>query len=131
MQASDKEKCEKLKFMAHIKEANPALKRSVNLLGGERPAIIGKKLTTAFTVGDGFLEIDMDVGSSNIASSLNGVVSRASKALVVDKCWLIEGQADDELPERVLCEFPLSVIVVQVNLTVQAPASGIIADWMT
>ena len=57
-----------------------------------------------FTEGDGFLEIDMDVGSSNIASSLNGVVSRASKGLVVDKCWLIEGQQEDELPERVLCK---------------------------
>ena len=48
MQASKKEKSEKLKFMAHIKEASPAIKKSVNLLGGERPAIIGEHNMSTF-----------------------------------------------------------------------------------
>lgn len=52
--------------------------------------------------GPNYTEVDIDIGSSRIARGVVGVVIPSAKKLVVDEAFLIEGQRDDELPERLL-----------------------------
>ena len=95
-------KNEKLKYCCTLREGNSQIKSAVEMLGGERPVIIGKRLTTNYYKGTNYLEIDMDVGSSHVASMLNGIVLKSSGAFVIDECFCIEGQTQEELPERAL-----------------------------
>ena len=71
------------------------------------PALIGKKLETTYHVGEDYLEIAVDVGSSAIAKRVLGMVSGATKSLVIDLGFTIEGKTEQELPERLLggCRF--------------------------
>uniref|UniRef100_A0A7S2W3E6 Protein ENHANCED DISEASE RESISTANCE 2 C-terminal domain-containing protein n=1 Tax=Mucochytrium quahogii TaxID=96639 RepID=A0A7S2W3E6_9STRA len=99
----DEEKNLKLKYACILKEASSQLKGAIDMLGGERPVLIGKRLTTTYHKGENYLEVDMDVGSSNIASMLNGIIIKSSGSFVIDECFCIEAQEEDELPERALC----------------------------
>jgi len=98
----DEKKNEKLKYACKMKEVSEQLRSKIDKLGGERPVLIGKRLTTTYHSGPDYLEVDMDVGSSYIAAMLNGVVLNAAGNIVIDECFCIEAQQEDELPERAL-----------------------------
>lgn len=102
LEGDDKYKSDRLKFMCHVVEAPGAILGTVRGLGGERPVLIGKKLTTHYFRGKNYLEVNMDVSSSMIASTLNSTILAASGASILDYSWLLEAQDHDELPERVL-----------------------------
>jgi len=90
------------KYMFRVVDAPGPLKSAVSALGGERPVIIGKSLTTTYKEGVNYLEVNMDVSSSRIASALNGILLKNMQSAVCDCAWLLEGQRQDELPERIL-----------------------------
>lgn len=95
MRADDEGKNEQLKYMFKVVEGPPMMLSAVAALGGERPVIIGRKLTTKYFQRKNYLEIGewppsrvscrrmhgltgskqivMDVGSSVTASMLNTV----------------------------------------------------------
>lgn len=50
----------------------------------------------------GYLEIDCNVFSSQIAMYLVSLIDSASESLVIDLAFTIEGRAEDELPEAIL-----------------------------
>jgi hypothetical protein len=95
-------KNEKLKYAASFRECSPQHKSAIEMLGGERPVILGRKLTTTYFSGPGYLEICSDVGSSTVAAMLNSLMLKTSGAVVLDECLCIEAQREDELPERAL-----------------------------
>mmetsp|Transcript_16908 Transcript_16908/g.29040 ORF Transcript_16908/g.29040 Transcript_16908/m.29040 type:complete len:307 (-) Transcript_16908:4046-4966(-) len=97
-----KVKSEKLKFAFSIDEGSTKIKKAVNMLGGDRPVLIGKALTTHFFEGEHYLEINQDVGSSMVAKMLNSTILKASGGMVASTSWMIEAQEEKELPERVL-----------------------------
>ncbi|GBG29841.1 Protein ENHANCED DISEASE RESISTANCE 2-like [Hondaea fermentalgiana] len=92
----------KLKFEFKVREAPGALRKSIKMLGGERPVIIGKALTTHCFEGPNYFEMDQDVGSSYVASMLNSSILKTSGKIVVDTTWLVEAQEEAELPELIL-----------------------------
>lgn len=92
------------KYVFRCVDAPSAVKNSISFLGGERPVLIGKSLTTTYNSGRNHLEINMDVSSSKIATAINGVVLKNVETVVMDCSWLLEGQRDEELPERVLAK---------------------------
>ena len=49
-----------------------------------------------------YFEIDVDIGSSYAASSVVNLVKGATKSMVIDFGVLVEGKAEDELPERLI-----------------------------
>ena len=53
-------------------------------------------------LGSNYLEIDIDCCSSTPATMLKGVVFKCCESIVIDYSFFIEGQAEDELPERLL-----------------------------
>jgi hypothetical protein len=97
----------------------------VKMAVGNKPALLGKKLRLHYTRGPRFFEIDIDIGSSSVASRVLTVVCvvphpgvtsphlsvslsplqvrDSSRLLTVDMGVTIEGQDDEELPERILC----------------------------
>mmetsp|Transcript_16833 Transcript_16833/g.19091 ORF Transcript_16833/g.19091 Transcript_16833/m.19091 type:complete len:294 (+) Transcript_16833:179-1060(+) len=99
----DEYKRDRFKFEAKFRDFfNAGLKKSIDMLGGERPVIIGRKLTTEFHRRDNCFEVCMDVGSSSTASMLYSLVMKTSGSLSMDYCFYVEGQEEDELPERVI-----------------------------
>ena len=52
--------------------------------------------------GPGYVEVDIDVGSSSVAATVVGLVQGATKSLVVDMGIVLEGHTRDELPESLL-----------------------------
>jgi hypothetical protein len=75
----------------------------VKMAVGTKPALIGKKLRLHYTRGQRFFEIDIDIGSSSVASRILSVVRDSCRLLTVDMGITLEGQDDEELPERVVC----------------------------
>lgn len=90
------------KYIFKMVDAPAMMQSAVSNLGGERPVIIGKKLTTTYHRGKNYMEVDMDVGSSTVASMLNSIILKSINSTVMDCAWLMEGQKEEELPERVL-----------------------------
>eukprot|EP01105_Mastigella_eilhardi_P018743 TRINITY_DN4369_c0_g1_i1.p1 TRINITY_DN4369_c0_g1~~TRINITY_DN4369_c0_g1_i1.p1 ORF type:complete len:339 (-),score=91.95 TRINITY_DN4369_c0_g1_i1:107-1123(-) len=69
---------------------------------GNKPSIIGNNITSRYFRGPHYMEVGIDVGSSQVGKYILSVVSRYVKNIVVDLAFLIEGQKPDELPEQVL-----------------------------
>lgn len=90
----------RLKLIPTMVEANWAVKMAV----GQRPALLGTKLPLRYFKGRNYVEVDIDVSSSAIATGIMGMVTGLSRHMVVDLGWTLQGEADAELPERVLCQ---------------------------
>lgn len=73
---------------------------------GSTPVLLGRKLKQYYFSGRGtsnrYFEVDIDVGSSYTAASVVGLVSGATKSLVVDLAILSEGKRPEELPEALI-----------------------------
>lgn len=67
-----------------------------------RPAITGTKLTQHYFRRDNYFELDLDVASSTIASSIGSLCCSWATYLDVRVFITIQGEAEDELPERVI-----------------------------
>ena len=65
----------------------------------DKPAIIGNKLKQHYFKGENYFELDIDVGSSSVAKYIVGLAIGASKAVVVDMGFCLQGESGDELPE--------------------------------
>lgn len=68
-----------------------------------KPALLGRKIVQRYFRGDGYVEIDFDVGSSLIASQIVGVCRGYGKLFVCDVGVVIQGEEAYELPEKMLC----------------------------
>lgn len=93
----------RFKYICKIVKGPWAVKLAANQLGGNRPAILGNKLIVSHYGNQHYVELDIDVGSSRVASTLNGLILRSAKSLCVDEGFLLEGQDEEELPERLIC----------------------------
>ncbi|KAL5699658.1 hypothetical protein ACHQM5_030532 [Ranunculus cassubicifolius] len=71
-------------------------------VGNHAACLLGKALTCNYYRGDNYLEIDVDIGSSTIASAILHLALKYVTAVSIDMGFLIESQTDDELPEKLL-----------------------------
>jgi hypothetical protein len=62
---------ERCKLIPSIEEGGWAIKMAV----GQKPVLLGKKIHQAYHRGPNYLEIDIDISSSTIASNILGMVS--------------------------------------------------------
>lgn len=67
-----------------------------------RPAISGTKLTQHYYRRANYFELDLDVASSTIASSIGSLCCSWATYLDIRVFMTIQGERDDELPERVI-----------------------------
>jgi len=95
---NDEYRNDKLKLIPSVVEGGWIVKRGV----GNKPAIIGRKITTTYHKGNGFYEIMIDVGSSKVAGAIMGLVKGYTASLVIDLAFVLESHTDAELPEQIL-----------------------------
>ena len=82
---------------------------------GNTPALLGNKLTQSYFKGDGYFELDCDVGSSSVASWLVHLIQSYSTQLKIDLAFTIQGNSETELPEKIcgalrLCHLDIDAI---------------------
>ncbi|KAL5977903.1 hypothetical protein ACLOJK_036926 [Asimina triloba] len=71
-------------------------------VGSHAACLLGKALTCSYQRGENYLEIDVDIGSSALASAILHLALGYVTAVTIDMGFLVEAQADEELPERLL-----------------------------
>lgn len=74
----------------------------INSLVQSRPALTGKKLTQTYHRGHNYVEVDMDISSSTVAHYIGSLCQSWATYIEVDVFVTVQGQAQDELPERIL-----------------------------
>ncbi|GIM04429.1 hypothetical protein Vretimale_9010 [Volvox reticuliferus] len=87
-----------LKLIPHIADGSWMIKQSV----GTTPVILGKQLKTTYYETPQYLEIDIDISANNVASYVTGLVRGATRSLVIDMGFVLEGTTPWELPEALL-----------------------------
>ncbi|XP_057510658.1 protein ENHANCED DISEASE RESISTANCE 2-like [Actinidia eriantha] len=82
-------------------------------VGNYSACLLGKALTCHYHRGPNYLEIDVDIGSSAIANAILHLALGYVTAVTIDMGFLVEAQAEDELPERLfgavrVCQMEMS-----------------------
>ena len=100
---ADKRRNIKFKLIPRVAEGSWVVRQSV----GTTPVLLGLKLKTKYFKGKApggcsYFECDVDITSNTVANSVTRLVVNSITSLVVDLAPLVEGQASDELPERVI-----------------------------
>ncbi|WOL13848.1 hypothetical protein Cni_G22628 [Canna indica] len=71
-------------------------------VGNYAACLLGKALTCNYHRGENYLEIDVDIESSAIAKAILRLALGYATSVSIDMGFLVEAQAEDELPERLL-----------------------------
>ncbi|CAN1341756.1 Protein ENHANCED DISEASE RESISTANCE 2-like [Linum perenne] len=83
----------------------------------------GKALTCNYHRGPNYLEIDVDIGSSAIATAILHLALGCVTNVTIDMGFVVEAQEEDELPERLMgavrvCQMEMSSATVVESETV-------------
>ncbi|KAK6158749.1 hypothetical protein DH2020_006063 [Rehmannia glutinosa] len=82
-------------------------------VGNYSACLLGKALNCHYHRGPNYLEIDVDIGSSAIATAILRLALGCVTAVTVDMGFLVESQKEEELPERLfgavrICQMEMS-----------------------
>ncbi|CAI5481216.1 unnamed protein product [Closterium sp. Yama58-4] len=88
----------RFKLIPRIHQGAWVVKRSV----GTTPLIIAGALTVQYFKGPDYFEVDVDIGSSAVANGVVRFVLGYVRTLIIDMAFLIQGNTDEELPEKLL-----------------------------
>jgi hypothetical protein len=89
----------RLKLIANIVKGPWIVRKAV---GEQAVCIIGRALSSKYCVAENFFEVDVDIGSSMVASAIVHLAFGYISMLTVDLAFLIEAQSESELPEQLL-----------------------------
>ncbi|EXB88909.1 hypothetical protein L484_003605 [Morus notabilis] len=89
----------RLKLIANIVKGPWIVRKAV---GEQAICIIGRALSCKYCVADNFVEVDVDIGSSIVASAIVHLAFGYITTLTVDLAFLIESQTEADLPEKLL-----------------------------
>lgn len=86
-------------------------------VGNYSACLLGKALTCNYHRGPNYLEIDVDIGSSAIASAILHLALGYVTSVTIDMGFLVESQTEEELPERLVgavrvCQMEMSSATV-------------------
>ncbi|KAI5647119.1 hypothetical protein M9H77_33124 [Catharanthus roseus] len=82
-------------------------------VGNYAACILGKALKCNYYAGENYFEIDVDIGSSAIASAILHLALGYVTAVTIDMGFLVESQSEEELPEKLfgavrICQMEMS-----------------------
>mmetsp|Transcript_21033 Transcript_21033/g.57966 ORF Transcript_21033/g.57966 Transcript_21033/m.57966 type:complete len:309 (-) Transcript_21033:525-1451(-) len=99
LEGDDSYKNKRIKLITSIVEASWIVRKTV---GKPVPALIGNKLKCFWRQSEDLLECTCEVTSSMAASAIVSVIKSYCRNIICDLVILLEGQKDDELPERII-----------------------------
>ncbi|KAL7085915.1 hypothetical protein ACP275_14G306900 [Erythranthe tilingii] len=99
LKGDDACKNSRLKLIANIVKGPWIVRKAV---GEQAICIIGRALNCKYCTGENFMEVDIDIGSSVVANAIVHLAFGYLTTLTVDLAFVIEGQTESELPERIL-----------------------------
>lgn len=99
LKGDDGFKKSRLKLIANIVKGPWIVRKAV---GEQAICVIGRALSCKYVSGENFVEIDVDIGSSMVASAIVHLAFGYITTLTVDLAFLIESQMEAELPEKLL-----------------------------
>ncbi|VAI52450.1 unnamed protein product [Triticum turgidum subsp. durum] len=88
----------RLKLIPAVPKGSWIVRQSV----GSTPCLLGKAVDCSYIRAPGYLEVDVDIGSSAVANGVLGLVFGVVTTLVVDMAFLIQANTYEELPEQVI-----------------------------
>ena len=94
---SDEFRDKTFKLIPQIVEGNFIVRKAV----GSTPAIMGKKLRQMYSRTDRYLELILDCASSQVATGVIKLSLGYAKTLMVDMGFVLEGDEEKYLPERI------------------------------
>ncbi|CAG9460131.1 unnamed protein product [Pedinophyceae sp. YPF-701] len=114
----------KFKLIPNVPQGSWIIKQAV----GSTPVLLGRKVTTHYYRGPNYLEVCVDVTSSSAANTAVRLVQNATKSLMIDMAVLIEGQSDDELPEKIIGHARFDRLDLRQNLTIDPTDESLMWD---
>jgi len=69
---------------------------------GQKPAIMGTKIRHNYYSFDHYFELEVDILSSRAAGAILGAVKNFTSSVAIDLAFVLQGENQDELPERIL-----------------------------
>ncbi|GBF92229.1 hypothetical protein Rsub_05311 [Raphidocelis subcapitata] len=99
LHAGDYERNGTFKLIPHCAKGSWILCQTV----GTTPVILGRKLpTTSYVLTDRYVEVDVNVATNPAVSYVVSMVQGATKSMVIDHAYLLEGHFAHELPEALI-----------------------------
>ncbi|KAK1319718.1 hypothetical protein QJS10_CPB04g01911 [Acorus calamus] len=89
----------RLKLIANIVKGPWIVRTAV---GEQAICILGKAVSCKYSIGENHIEVDVDIGASMVANAIVHLAFGYITTLTVDLAFLIEGQTESELPEKIL-----------------------------
>lgn len=111
----------RLKLIANIVKGPWIVRKAV---GEQAICVIGRALTCKYCLSENFVEVDIDIGSSMVASAIVHLAFGYLTTLTVDLAFLIEGQTESELPERLLGAVRFSELNAALARPMELPSYG-------
>ncbi|KAH9768359.1 DUF1336 domain-containing protein [Citrus sinensis] len=93
----------------------PYISKSV----GKTACLLGRALEVNYYRGRNYLEIQIDVGSSTVATGVASLVLGYLNNLVIEMAFLIQGETEEELPEFLLGTCRLNHLDVSKSVVIQ------------
>eukprot|EP01123_Difflugia_compressa_P014760 TRINITY_DN798_c0_g1_i3.p1 TRINITY_DN798_c0_g1~~TRINITY_DN798_c0_g1_i3.p1 ORF type:complete len:279 (+),score=69.64 TRINITY_DN798_c0_g1_i3:98-934(+) len=125
----DKQRNHRVKFLACVTEGPWVVKAAIG--GGKDgthkgvvPTLVGEKVTTSYFKGDDYLEIDYNTAIDSVAVTSSKLAFQHSQKMVVDFGIVLQGESEDELPERVLGAARCSNFVIKEALVFPGTERG-------
>eukprot|EP00598_Pedospumella_elongata_P003192 CAMPEP_0184972174 /NCGR_PEP_ID=MMETSP1098-20130426/4224_1 /TAXON_ID=89044 /ORGANISM="Spumella elongata, Strain CCAP 955/1" /LENGTH=76 /DNA_ID=CAMNT_0027494411 /DNA_START=9 /DNA_END=236 /DNA_ORIENTATION=- len=69
----------------------------VQMAVSSTPVLLGQKVVQRYFRGEGYIEMDVHIGSSAIADNIVGVCRSYSKAFICNLGIVIQGESEEEL----------------------------------
>ncbi|KAG3033061.1 hypothetical protein PC128_g3799 [Phytophthora cactorum] len=98
LNSDDAFRSSRFKLIPTIVDGPWVIRKSV----GTTPCIIGKAIKTTYYKSPNYLEVHVDISSDTIAKHITSLCRSQSTNFTVDMGFVIEGQAEEELPEALL-----------------------------
>ncbi|PIA53709.1 hypothetical protein AQUCO_00900354v1 [Aquilegia coerulea] len=99
LKGDDAFRTSRLKLIANIVKGPWIVKKAV---GEQAICILGRAVACKYFVRENYIEVDVDIGASMVASAIVHLAFGYITTLTVDLAFLIESQTEAELPERLL-----------------------------
>lgn len=121
LKGDDGFKNSRLKLIANVVEGPWIVKKSI---GEQAICVIGRALSCRYSMGEKLVEVDIDVGSSMVATAIVHLAFSYLATTTVDLAFVIEGQTESELPERILGAVRFSGLDAATALQIELPSQG-------